>query len=196
LDAALRLTSDQNLGSVSLREISREAGIVPAGFYRHFPDVESLGVALVEQSLGGLRTALRAVRTGTTESEEIARRSVHALAHEVRAGREQFRFISRERYGGMSRVRQAIREQLRLLGEELAVDLLSGDVAATSVLSRWNSGDVRILTSMVVDHMISTAAALVDVPTARPALERQVIMTARRQLQFIVIGARHWPDPA
>jgi hypothetical protein len=130
-----------------------------------------------------------------TESEEIARRSVDTLAREVRAQREQFRFISRERYGGMSRVRQAIQEQLGLLGNELAEDLLSGDVAATSVLSRWARDDVRILTSMVVDHMISTAAALVDVPPGRPTMERQVVMAARKQLQLIVIGARHWLDP-
>jgi AcrR family transcriptional regulator len=169
---------------------------VPAAFYRHFPDMESLGVALVEQSLGGLRSALRAVRAGVSESEEIARRSVDALAREVRGQREQFRFIARERYGGMSRVRQAIHDQLRFLGDELAADLRGGDVAAASVLSSWDDEDVRILTSMIVNHMLSTAAALVDAPPRRAAIERQVIVTARKQLQLIILGARHWLDPA
>jgi AcrR family transcriptional regulator len=194
LDAALRLTEDQNLGSVSLREVSQAAGIVPAGFYRHFPDMESLGVALVEQSLGGLRTAVRAVRTGLTQSDEIARRSVRVLAREVRAHREQFRFIARERYGGMSRVRQAIRDQLRLFGEELAADLLSGDGPAAPVLGRWHDEDVRMLTNLIVDHVMSTAAALVDAPPARPAMERHISDTASKQLRLIIIGARHWLD--
>ncbi|MGC9668749.1 TetR family transcriptional regulator [Planosporangium sp. 12N6] len=196
LQAALRLTEHQSLGGVSLREVSRAAGIVPAGFYRHFPDMESLGVALVEQSLGGLRTALRAVRAGLTESEEIARRSVDVLAREVRAQREQFRFIARERYGGMNLVRQAIREQLRLVGEELAVDLLSGDGAAAEVLARWDDEDVRILTSLIVNHMIATAAAIVDTPPGQPEVERQILLAASKQLHLIIIGARHWLDPA
>ena len=196
MDAALRLTEHHSLGGVSLREVSRAAGIVPAGFYRHFPDVESLGVALVEQSLGGLRTALRAVRAGQTDSDEIARRSVDALAREVRAHRERFRFIARERYGGMSRVRQAIRDQLRLLGEELAADLLSDEAAAASILQRWADEDVRILTDMIVNHMISTAAAIVDLPPGSPRQERQIIRAASKQLRLIVIGARHWLDSA
>ncbi|GII24513.1 TetR family transcriptional regulator [Planosporangium mesophilum] len=196
LQAVLRLTEHQSLGGLSLREVSRAAGIVPAGFYRHFPDMESLGVALVEQSLGGLRTALRAVRVGLTESDEIARRSVEVLAREVRAQRDQFRFISRERYGGMQRVRQAIHDQLRLISEELATDLRSGDVTASSVLADWSEEDVRILTDMIVNHMTSTAAAIVDVPPGRPAVGHQVIATATTQLQLIIVGARHWLDPA
>ncbi|GAA1821668.1 TetR family transcriptional regulator [Planosporangium flavigriseum] len=195
LEAALRLTEEHSLGSVSLREVSRAAGIVPAGFYRHFPDVESLGVALVEQSLGGLRTALRAVRSDRTDSEEIARRSVQVLAREVRARRAHFRFIARERYGGMSRVREAIRDQLRLLGDELATDLLSDGATAATVLRRWDDADVRVLTSMIVDHMISTAAAIVDVPAGRPAVERRIINAASKQLRLIIVGARHWLDP-
>jgi AcrR family transcriptional regulator len=195
LDAALRLSGDQSLDSVSLREVSRAAGIVPAGFYRHFPDMESLGVALVEQSLGGFRTAIRAVRNGLTNSDEIARRSVRALSREVRAHREQFRFIARERYGGMCRVRQAIREQLRLLDEELAADLLGADVAAAPVLGRWDDEDVRMLTELIVDHMMSTVSALLDAPPGRPATERQIIDTATRQLRLIIVGARHWLEP-
>jgi AcrR family transcriptional regulator len=195
LDAALRLSGDQSLDSVSLREVSRAAGIVPAGFYRHFPDMESLGVALVEQSLGGFRTAIRAVRNGLTNSDEIARRSVRALSREVRAHREQFRFIARERYGGMCRVRQAIREQLRLLDQELAADLLGADVAAAPVLGRWDDEDVRMLTELIVDHMMSTASALLDAPPGRPATERQIIDTATRQLRLIIVGARHWLEP-
>jgi AcrR family transcriptional regulator len=196
LEAALRLTEDQTLDSVSLREVSRVAGIVPAGFYRHFPDMESLGVALVEQSLGGLRTAVRAVRTGLTESDEIALRSMRVLAREVRTERERFRFIARERYGGMSQVRQAIRHQLRLFSEELAADLLSGDGAAAPVLGRWCEEDLRMLTNLIVDHVMSTASALLDAPAGQRTAERQIIDTAGKQLRLIIVGARHWLDPA
>jgi AcrR family transcriptional regulator len=196
LTAALRLLEHQSLGSLSLREVSRSAGIVPAGFYRHFPDMESLGVALVERSLGALRTALRTVRAGITGSDEIARRSIDVLVREVRAHREEFRFIARERYGGMGAVRQAIRDQLRLFSDELAADLRTGNAAAAPVLAGWEHDDVRMLTDLIVNHMVATAAAVLDAPPGQPAAERRVIETARRQLLLIVVGGRHWLDPA
>jgi AcrR family transcriptional regulator len=195
LEAALRLLEHHSLGSLSLREVSRTAGIVPAGFYRHFPDMESLGVALVDRSLGGLRTALRTVRAGLTGGDEIARRSIDVLVHEVHAHREEFRFIARERYGDMSQVRHAIREQLRLLSDELATDLLTGNGSAASVLDRWDRDDVLMLTDLIVNHMVSAAAAILDVPPGQPAAEHRVIDATRRQLRLIVVGGRHWLDP-
>lgn len=196
LDAALRLMEGQSLGSVSLREVSRAAGIVPGGFYRHFPDMESLGVALVEQCLGGLRTALRAVRAGRTDSDEIARHSIDALAGQVRAQPAQFRFVVRERHGGLRPVRQAIRDQLRLFSDELAIDLLTDNPTAAAVLGRWERADVDTLADLIVDHMLTTAAALLDAPDGDPAAERRVVARASRQLRLIVVGARHWLEPA
>src|SRR6185503_4978556 len=134
LDAALRLLEDQSLSSISLREVTRAAGIVPAAFYRHFPDMDSLGVALVEASLEPLRTALRAVRADLADSEEIIRRSVRVLASQVREHPELFRFVARERHGGVQPVRRAIREQLRRFADELADDLLRGDVGSAARL--------------------------------------------------------------
>src|SRR5690242_1875133 len=87
LDAALHLMEQQSLSGISLREVARAAGIVPAAFYRHFADLDSLGVALVEQSLEPLRGALRAVRAGLTDSDDIIRGSVRVLAAQVREHR-------------------------------------------------------------------------------------------------------------
>jgi AcrR family transcriptional regulator len=196
LETALRLMEHQSLSSLSLREITREVGIVPTGFYRHFPDVESLGVALVEQCLGSLRTAIRAVRADITSSDELIRRSVDVLAREVHAHRERFRFIARERYGGVSRVRAAIREQLDLSGEELASDLLAGDLAAASALDQWAPDDLQMLTQLIVNHMVLTAAAILDVPLDQPDAERHIIDTAGKQLQLIVLGSRQWLNRA
>ena len=47
LDAACQLMeSGRGFGSVSLREVAKAAGIVPTGFYRHFCDMDALGLAL------------------------------------------------------------------------------------------------------------------------------------------------------
>ena len=51
LDAVLALSaSGRAFSSMSLREIARHAGLVPAAFYRHFADLDQLGLELVDQA--------------------------------------------------------------------------------------------------------------------------------------------------
>src|SRR5258705_7849212 len=40
--ASLRLLEDRSFAALSLREVTREAGLVPAAFYRHFETLEGL----------------------------------------------------------------------------------------------------------------------------------------------------------
>ena len=43
LDAALRLSGEQTLAALSLRQVAKEVGIVPTAFYRHFDSLDDLG---------------------------------------------------------------------------------------------------------------------------------------------------------
>src|SRR5580698_2758468 len=50
LKAALRLMKEgRSFTGLSLREVTREAGVVPTAFYRHFGGMDELGLALVEE---------------------------------------------------------------------------------------------------------------------------------------------------
>ncbi|MGR6319870.1 TetR family transcriptional regulator [Micromonospora soli] len=193
LDAAVRLLADQGLSSLSLREVSRAAGIVPAAFYRHFADMGQLGVALAEQSLGGMRTAERMVRVGLTGGDELIEQSMAVLVDEVRRHPERYRFLARERFGGVAVVRRAIEDQLQRGADELAADLMRADLHATAgYLRDWPEADVRMATTLIADHMWQTAAALLDVvehPVALAALRER----ATQQLRLIVVGCRNWP---
>src|SRR5512142_2533956 len=53
--AALKLLDDRSFSALSLREVTREAGIVPAAFYRHFESMEALGLVLIDESFRVLR---------------------------------------------------------------------------------------------------------------------------------------------
>ena len=57
--AALRLLEERSFSQLSLREVTREAGIVPAAFYRHFESMEALGLVLIDESFRVLRDMLR-----------------------------------------------------------------------------------------------------------------------------------------
>lgn len=49
----------QAFSSISLRQVTREVGVVPTAFYRHFDDMEELGKSLVEDELGDALSTLR-----------------------------------------------------------------------------------------------------------------------------------------
>ena len=60
MDSALDLLSPERVfSSLSLREVTRGAGIAPTSFYRHFDDMNALGLALVAEAGLALRQLLR-----------------------------------------------------------------------------------------------------------------------------------------
>jgi len=193
LDAALELSADKGLSSVSLREVTRAAGVVPAAFYRHFTDVAALGVALVDQSLGRLRGASRLIRTGLAASDEMIDQTMELMVAEIRAHPAGYLFIARERYGGVPAVREAIHEQLRRSADELAEDLLNSTAPETAYLRDWPAEDVRMATTLIVDHVVQTAAHLLDIGNSATVDELRT--NATRQMRLIVLGCRAWPGP-
>src|SRR5687767_7268200 len=63
LESALRLMQEgRSFTSLGLREVTREAGVVPTSFYRHFEDMDQLALALVEETGITLRRLLREAR--------------------------------------------------------------------------------------------------------------------------------------
>jgi AcrR family transcriptional regulator len=192
LDAALDLLRDRGLSGLGLREVTRAAGITPAAFYRHFPGIPELGVALVEQSLGQLRTAARAVRAGLTGGDAVIAESMRLLWSETRAHPDTLRFIARERHGGVAPVRTAIAGELRRFADELAEDLRDGTVETAGYLAAWPAEDVRMATMLIVDHMVRTVAALLDV-LGDPDAEAEAVALATAQLRLIEHGCRAWP---
>lgn len=50
LDATLALSSQgRAFSTISLREVAHAVGLVPTAFYRHFQDMEQLGLELLDQ---------------------------------------------------------------------------------------------------------------------------------------------------
>src|SRR4051794_35684258 len=149
LDAALRLCEDSSLVALSLRQVAKEVGIVPTAFYRHFESIESLGLALVDESFVSLRAMLRDIRrgdpsTGSPPPVNIVDRSVETLHEHVRQQRSHFLFIARERGAGPLSVREAIRHEIELCERELAADL-----ARLPGTESWSTEDLRILSNLI-----------------------------------------------
>lgn len=58
IEAALELAADTGYASLSLRSVARKAGIAPTSFYRHFRDIDEMGVAIIEKAADELEQCL------------------------------------------------------------------------------------------------------------------------------------------
>ena len=77
LQAALTLVGEgRSFTSLGLREIARQAGVVPNAFYRHFRNTDELGLELVDEMGITLRRLLREARQIDVSRGSILRRSV------------------------------------------------------------------------------------------------------------------------
>jgi TetR/AcrR family transcriptional regulator, fatty acid biosynthesis regulator len=190
LNAALALLEQRSFDGLSLREIAREAGVVPAAFYRHFRDMGELGLALVEESMTSLREMLRNARA-TPATENIIKRSVEAMVTQVLARRPHFRFIGRELHGGFPVVRQAIRKELESIINELALDL-----GRLPLLTRWSAEDLRMIAGLMVNAMVLTASALLEAPADKPEVTARITHEAEKQLRLIILGVPYWKSAA
>ncbi|MFZ5722513.1 MAG: HTH-type transcriptional repressor FabR [Pseudomonadota bacterium] len=188
LDAALHLLDgEQSFASLSLREVTREAGIVPTAFYRHFQDMDELGLALVDESFHTLRQMMRAARSGQIPTEQMIRRSVAVFVAHVRAHARYFQFLLRERAGGRSALRNAIRTEVRLFVSELATDL-----ARFPALNRWPTEDLQMMAGLIVGTMMNAVMDILDLPAGRPEDEREMARLLEKQLRLILLGAGQW----
>ncbi|MGU3435997.1 TetR family transcriptional regulator [Actinomycetes bacterium M1A6_2h] len=189
VDSTLGLIAERNFASVSLREVARTAGIVPTAFYRHFASMEDLGIAVVEDSMRVLRHMLRDARR--QPSTKNARESLAILVRQVHTHDDRFRFLTRERYGGVVEVRRAIDTELRLLVSELTIDL-----SRMPGLDGWSVDDLEMCASLIVNTMLATVVDLLDLARPGSAAEREIITRAERQLRVVMLGMSKWEPRA
>jgi hypothetical protein len=125
-------------------------------------------------------------RSDPNMATDAINRSVDTVVLAAERNKLHFRFIARERYGGVRRIRKAIRRQLHLFADELAVDL-----AMFPVVSEWSVADRRILSSLIAETMIHMTAELLE---ADPAEADELVERTRRQLLLVSLGAASWRD--
>ncbi|KTC36085.1 MAG: TetR family transcriptional regulator [Pseudomonas sp.] len=188
MDAARHLMEGgRGFGSLSLREVAKAAGIVPTGFYRHFSDMDQLGLELVSEVGQTFRETLRLVRHNEFVMGGIIDASVRIFLDVVEAKRVQFLFLAREQYGGSLSVRQAIASLRENISSDLAADL-----ALMPKLQHLNAADFSVMADLVVKSVFATLPDIIDPPVQ--ALPEHLTPQAKitQQLRFVFIGLKHW----
>jgi AcrR family transcriptional regulator len=186
LAAALDLLGERSFDGLSLREVTREAGVVPTAFYRHFESMEELGLVLVDDAFRTMRRLMRAVREAPLPHDQVIRRSVETFVQYVLAHRPYFTFLLRERFGGSTPIRNAIRAGIRLFISDLATD-----IARLPEASRWTHEDLQMLAGLLVSTVVTATEQVIEIATS-PAGVEEVAQDTVRQLRLIVLGAQQW----
>ena len=188
LDAALgRLGGDVSFTGLSLREVAKDAGVVPAAFYRHFPDMETLGLALVDESFITLRARMRDLRAAPQPTAHVVQASLETFLGFVQEHPDHFRFIAKERYGGSTAVRLAIRSEIRLFTSELAIDM-----ARVPRLARLSNADLQLAAALVVQTVMGATEMVLDARSADTDELARIERETARQLRMILLGASVW----
>ena len=118
LRAALRLAATHGFASLGLREVSREAGIAPTSFYRHFSDMEELGMALIRELSGRVMRGLdERIRAAARQELEVV--LVDATLQSLAEDPELWRFMISERVGAFGGFRALLRGELAKLAHTL-----------------------------------------------------------------------------
>lgn len=192
LHAALTLVGEgRSFTSISLREIARQAGMVPNAFYRHFASTDDLGLELVEEMGITLRRLLREARQVDPSKGDILRRSVQVYQHYVKANRLVFLFISSERSGGSRVLRVAIRNDVTHFTNEMAQDF-----RALGLYKEMPTARLQMVCGLIVMTMLAAAIDILDLPPDQPMLEHEMTGNFVRQLQIILLGAGQWCEKA
>lgn len=188
LDAALTLLDGElSFSSLSLREVAKVAGVVPAAFYRHFSGMDELGMALVDDSFRTLHDMMREARSAPLPPSNLVSRSVETFLRYTLSHRLHFQFIAKERVSGSSSVRLAIRKEIRLWTSELAADL-----APFPKLKTFNGEDLRMMAGLVVNTMMSATELILDADANDATELRRIHQLAEKQLMLIFLGASQW----
>jgi AcrR family transcriptional regulator len=179
--AAAELASGRSFDTLSLREVAKLAGIAPTSFYRHFHDMEGLGLTLIEQCGESMRKLIHDVLHQASNGRSLIRASVETLFEYFYSNQGMSRMILQESMSRQPEFRRAAERLMQTMSGDLA-DYLEEEARDRGV----PLGNAQIAADSMVAILFTAGIALLDTP----ADERdRHVETAIIQLRMIMRGA-------
>lgn len=148
-----QLSAEHGYASLSLREVAREAGIAPTSFYRHFQNMEELGLTLVDEGGLTLRQLLRQSRQQIAKGGSIIRASVTTFMEFVTNNTAIFRLLLQEKSGNSREFRLAVTREVEHFTAELVDYLVDEQQFEREVAELQADAIVRIVFSAGADAL-------------------------------------------
>ncbi|UZW76793.1 HTH-type transcriptional repressor FabR [Alkalimarinus sediminis] len=184
MDAALnQLTADRGFANLSLREVAREAGIAPTSFYRHFNELDELGLALVDEAGLALRQLMRQARKRIEKnsSSSSVSTSIDTFMEYLASNTNHFRLLLRERTGLSKQFRTAIKAEIDHFSTELSEDL-----RRAGELKNRPIDDPQLVAEAMVTVVFNQGSEALDcTPKEKAELKERL----KKELRIILRGA-------
>lgn len=179
INAAFNLLDDnKTLSAISLREVARGAGIAPTSFYRHFKDLDELGLTLVDEAGLALRQLMRQARRRIESGGGVIEISVNTFLEFISANTNVFRLLLREHTGTSAAYRTAVHREIQHFVEELTDYILE--------VQDSNHKLAYLQAEAMVKLVFSAGAEALE---ADPQVRTQIGDRVKQQLRFIQLGA-------
>lgn len=188
IQAALSLSAQRrSFAAVGVREITREAGMSPGSFYRHFADLDALGVALIDNVEAILREALGRIWNELGGERDLATQSLKTYFALAQKHQDAFVVCARERHGASP----VLRQSMLLLQQHLAEDLARGLIHRN--LFQGVAPDVLEAAALdVVTHLNVCMLDYVDSDSrGRKAIRSQAERFVQYQFSGVLLEAGH-----
>jgi AcrR family transcriptional regulator len=179
--AAAELASGRSFDTLSLREVSKLAGIAPTSFYRHFHDMEGLGLALIEEHGRSLLDLMHHVREQASNGRSLIRVSVETVFDFFFSNQGMSRMILQESLSRESAFREASGKLFATMSSDLA-DFLAWDADNRGV----PLAHPRLAANSMVAILFTTGIALLNAPEEKRARHSEASII---QLRMIMRGA-------
>ncbi len=172
------LDENRSLSAISLREVSRAAGIAPTSFYRHFKDMDELGLTLVDEAGLALRQLMRQARRRIASGGSVIGTSVDTFMEFIAANTNVFRLLLREHTGTSAAYRMAVFREIQHFIEELTDYIIEQQQVEYSIANIQADAMVRLVFSAGAEALEADAQ-----------LRAEIADRVKSQLRFIQLGA-------
>jgi AcrR family transcriptional regulator len=176
IKAALLLSEEKGFPALSLREVTREAEIAPATFYRHFKDMEELGLVLVDKVAQTLRQLMRKARQRIKVKGSVIETSVITQLEFSQQNPQLFRLLTSGLTGGPRLFREALQKEKQFFVDELHEDF-SSDTRLTHI---------DLAAEIMVNQVLVASIEAIDKEPEELILIQQRLIT---QLRMILLGS-------
>lgn len=179
IDAAFALLNEQrSISNISLREVAREAGIAPTSFYRHFKDVDELGLTLVDEAGLALRQLMRQARLRIESGGGVIDTSVNTFMEFIVGNSNVFRLLLREHTGTSMAFRAAVLREIQHFTEELTDYVVDQGQVPHDIANLQAEAMVKLV--------FSAGAEALEVDASKQAV---IASRVKQQLRFVLAGA-------
>jgi AcrR family transcriptional regulator len=177
--AALNLSAEKGFPALSLREVTREAGVAPATFYRYFVDMEELGLAMVDEVGLSLRHLMRKARHRVKTEGSVVTTSIETFMMFIDRNPQLFKLLMGDRAGGPRSFREAIKKEKQRFVDELVDDLSKDSPTRSQPLIH-----IDVIAEMMVNLVFDGGIEAIDLPKEKRQpiadklmLELRIILT-------------------